>query len=150
MEAVLLIGIQATGKSSFFRERMFATHVRLNLDMLRTRHREAILLRACIDGKTRFVVDNTNPTREERRRYIEPARAAGYSVVGYYFQSSLEPALERNARREGKERVPDAGVRGAYGRLELPSRSEGFDELYYVSVGMDGEFEVQEWNDEVR
>ena len=81
MEAVVFIGVQATGKSSFFRERLFDTHVRLNLDMLRTRHRESILLRACIEGKARFVVDNTNPSREDRRRYIEPAREAGYRVI---------------------------------------------------------------------
>jgi predicted kinase len=149
MEAVLFMGIQASGKSSFFRERMFETHVRLNMDMLRTRHRESILLRACIEGKARFVVDNTNPTREERRRYIEPARAAGYRVTGYYFQSSLEPALVRNARRAGKARIPDAGVRGTYGKLELPSLSEGFDELFYVSVAEGGGFDVQEWNDDV-
>lgn len=106
MEAVLFIGVQASGKSSFFRERLFDTHVRLNLDMLRTRHREALMLRACIEAKAKFVVDNTNPTREERRRYIEPARAAGFRVVGYYFASSLDPALVRNAVREGRRGSP--------------------------------------------
>lgn len=150
MEAVLFIGVQASGKSSFFRERLFDTHVRLNLDMLRTRHREALMLRACIEAKAKFVVDNTNPTREERRRYIGPARAAGFRVVGYYFASSLEPALARNAVREGKARIPDAGVRGTYGRLELPALDEGFDALYYVSVMADRGFDVQEWSDEVR
>ena len=44
MEIILFIGIQATGKSSFFRERFFRTHVRVNLDMLKTRHREKLLV----------------------------------------------------------------------------------------------------------
>ncbi|MEQ9548531.1 MAG: hypothetical protein RIM23_02765 [Coleofasciculus sp. G3-WIS-01] len=43
MEAVILIGIQASGKSSFCRDRLYNTHIRINLDMLKTRHREAIL-----------------------------------------------------------------------------------------------------------
>ncbi len=146
----MFIGVQASGKSSFFREKFFDTHVRLNLDMLRTRHRESVLLRACIEGKARFVVDNTNPTRDDRRRYIDAARAAGYRIVGYYFQSSLPVALERNAGREGSERVPDIGVRNTYAKLELPARDEGFDELYYVSVAPGGGFDVQEWTDEVR
>lgn len=30
MEAVLLIGVQATGKSSFYKERFFNTHIRIN------------------------------------------------------------------------------------------------------------------------
>ncbi len=62
----MFIGVQATGKSSFYAARFGETHLRLNMDMLNTRHRESILLKAFIDSKTSFVVDNTNPTREGR------------------------------------------------------------------------------------
>ncbi len=78
MEAVIFIGIQGSGKSSFYLARFYRTHIRINLDMLRTRHREQLLLSACVEGKSRFVVDNTNPTITERARYITPARAAGF------------------------------------------------------------------------
>jgi len=61
-EMILLIGLQGSGKSTFYREYFFATHVRINLDMLRTRHRETLLLDACLTGGIPFVVDNTNPT----------------------------------------------------------------------------------------
>ncbi len=64
MESILFIGIQATGKSTFFREQFFATHVRINLDMLKTHNRERILLAACLEAKQPFVIDNTNLTRE--------------------------------------------------------------------------------------
>src|SRR6266480_1820193 len=57
MEMILLIGLQATGKSTYYREKFFRTHVRVNLDMLRTRQRERLLVDACITGKTKFVVD---------------------------------------------------------------------------------------------
>ena len=40
MEMVLFIGIPASGKSSFFKERLFNTHVRVNRDMLKTQRRE--------------------------------------------------------------------------------------------------------------
>ena len=60
MEAVLFIGIPASGKSAFFKERFFDTHVRINLDMLKTRRRESLILRACLEGKQSFVIDNTN------------------------------------------------------------------------------------------
>jgi hypothetical protein len=39
VEAVIYIGLQGAGKSTFCRERLFHTHVRLSLDMLKTRHR---------------------------------------------------------------------------------------------------------------
>jgi len=51
MQAIIFTGIQAAGKTSFYLERFFRTHVRINLDMLRTRHREWLLLNACIEAK---------------------------------------------------------------------------------------------------
>jgi predicted kinase len=105
LQLVLLMGIQATGKSTFCRERFFATHVRVNLDMLRTRRREELLVRACLDGKTPFVVDNTNLTLNDRARYITAAREAGFAIHGYYFASS---AVESRATRN-EQASPRAG-----------------------------------------
>ena len=149
MEAIILIGIQAAGKSTFYQQRFFATHIRLSLDMLKTRHREQLLLRACLEAKQPFVVDNTNPTRAERAVYINAAKAAGFSVTGYYFQAKPAEALARNALRSGKARVPDKGVLGTYKRLELPRYAEGFDQLFYVSINEHNEFVVEEWRDEI-
>ncbi len=145
MQMILFIGIQATGKSSFYRERFFNSHVRINLDMLGTRHREEVLFKACLEAKQRFVVDNTNLTRADRSRYISAAKAAGFSVDGYYFQSRVKDALRRNAGRTDSERVPEKGVLGATGRLEVPLPDEGFDRLFYVRLDEAGGFTVEEW-----
>jgi predicted kinase len=151
MQAVVFIGIQATGKSAFYRERFFTTHARISLDLLHTRHRESVFLRACLDTQQPFVVDNTNPTAEERARYITPARAARFTVTGYYFESKVSDALERNRRREDAQRVPDQGILGTCKRLQLPQMSEGFDALYHVRLGGDGSFIVTTWlADEIR
>lgn len=147
MQLVVFTGIAAAGKSTFFRERFIDTHVRINLDMLRTRHRERLLFEACLHAKQPVVIDNTNLTAQERARYIDPARVAGFEVVGYYFRSVIEESLERNAARSGSQRIPDRGVMGGAGRLQLPDLSEGFDQLYYVRIGDDG-FVVQEWRSE--
>src|SRR5512133_3375599 len=114
MEAVIFIGIPATGKSTFYKERFFDTHVRINLDMLKTRHRETILLEACLRAQQPFVVDNTNILVRERARYIELAKAAGFRVSAYYFQSHLGEALQRNALRTGKANIPKPGVIAKY------------------------------------
>ncbi|RTQ48852.1 ATP-binding protein [Hymenobacter gummosus] len=147
MQAIIFCGIQATGKSTFYKERFFNSHIRLSLDLLRTRYREARLLQLCLDTQARFVVDNTNPTAAERARYIEPAKAAGYRVVGYYFQSVPREAVARNRQRPAAEQVPDVGIFGAVGRLQLPAWAEGFDELYYVRIG-EGGFVVEPWQTE--
>jgi predicted kinase len=143
--AVILIGIPAAGKSTFYRQRYFETHLRLSLDQLKTRQREQIILEACLAARQPFVSDNTNATRQVRARFIEAAKAAGFRVVGYYLSSKLEDALRRNRLREGKGQIPDAGVRGIAGRLELPEREEGFDELWYVKMDAAGGFVVAPW-----
>ena len=144
MEAIIFTGIQASGKSTFYRERFFATHVRINLDMLRTRHRESLLLRACIEGQQRFVVDNTNPTAAERARYIVPARGMGFQIVGYVFPPDVGGSIRRNAGRERHERVPPAAIGGTAKRLELPRYDEGYDVLFLVRIDGMGAFTVEE------
>jgi len=149
MQAVIFIGVQATGKSTFFKERFFNTHVRLSLDMLKTRHREKIFLDACIQSGQNFVVDNTNPTIEDRRRYIIPAKEAKFEVIGYYFESKLSSSLDRNQGRLEKQRIPDKGILATYHKLQVPTMNEGFDKLFYIKIDPQGEFVVEEWQNEV-
>ncbi len=145
MEAVVFIGIQASGKSTFYRERFFDTHVRISLDMLRTRNRERLLLEACLRAQQPFVVDNTSPTLAERARYLAPAREAGFRVVGYFFEPDPKGSFARNAQRSEPRRVPPAGLFGTLKRLERPTPAEGFDQLFRVHIPAPGEFSVEAW-----
>lgn len=142
MEMLLFIGMQASGKSMFYRQHFFDTHVRISLDLLKTRHREALFLQACLSTRQRFVVDNTNPAREDRTRYIEAARKARFRVIGYFFEPDPAAAEKRNAQRDGKHVVPPAGLFGTLKRLQRPTMDEGFDELYLVRM-LEGSFEVE-------
>jgi predicted kinase len=149
METIIFVGIQATGKSTFYKERFFRTHIRINLDMLKTRHREAILLQACLDAKQPFVVDNTNPTVEVRAKYIQQAKKHRFQVTGYYFQSRLEDALRRNEGRQGKERIPEKAILHTYNKLQIPTLDEGFDTLFYVMIDQQGHFIIRDWDNEI-
>ena len=142
MEVTILIGIPASGKSTFYKERFVDSHVRLNLDMLKTRHREKVLFRACLEAKQRVAIDNTNPAREDRARYIVPAKRYNFKVVGYYFHCTLEDCIRRNSKRSGSQRIPVPGIRGALRKMEIPSYSEGFDELYFVELDQEMKFRV--------
>lgn len=149
MQVVIFVGIQGAGKSTFYRKRFSDTHVRINLDMLRTRHREKTLFEACLACGQHVVIDNTNPTAADRARYILPAKAAGAEITGYYLSSRVSEALRRNIEREDARQVPDKAILGTAGRLELPALSEGFDALFYVTCKGLGEFAVEDWKDEV-
>lgn len=149
MEGEIFIGIQGSGKSSFFPERFFSTHVRISLDLLKTRHREQTLLDACFRTEQRFVIDNTNPAREERQKDITAARANRYEVIGFYFQSKVSDCLQRNSDRSASSRVPDVAILSTARKLELPTRDEGFNRLFHVQME-DQRFVIEEWQDEVR
>lgn len=139
---LLFIGIQASGKSTFYRQRFFDTHVGISLDLLKTRHREVLFMHACLSTQQRFVVDNTNPAREDRARYIEAARKARFRIIGYFFEPDPAASEKRNAQRDGRHAVPPAGLFGTLKRLQRPVPDEGFDELYLVHA-VDGRFEVE-------
>jgi predicted kinase len=143
MEAVVLCGVQGSGKTTLYRERFLDTHVRVSMDLLRTRAREEAFLNLCLQTQQRFVVDNTNPTAADRRRYIEPARAAGFKVIGYLIEVDAAEALARNDERVGKRRVPVGGVIGTARRLIRPTPEEGFDELWHATAAPGGGWRVE-------
>jgi predicted kinase len=142
MEAVILVGIQGSGKTSFFRERFFETHVRISLDMLRTRHRESLLVNACLAAKQPFVIDNTNVLVRDRARYVPAARQAGFRAHAYLFETSLADAIRRNNQRSGKGKIPVPAIAGTLKKLEPPSLAEGFDAIYTVTISPEGKFMV--------
>lgn len=142
MEAVLFVGIQGSGKSTFYKERYFDTHVRVSRDMLKTPARERALLSACLAAKLPFVLDNTNAQPTSRAEVIAAAKAAGFRVVGCYFASELRAALWRNSRRP--QVVPRLGVVATWKRLQPPTWSEGFNELKVVEIPETGGFFVRD------
>jgi predicted kinase len=148
MEAIIFCGVQATGKTTFFKQKFFNTHIRISMDLLNTRNKEQKFIETCFLIQQRYVVDNTNPTKEDRARYIPAAKANGYKIVGYYFKSGIEDALHRNSLRPGKENIPEIGIKGTFKKLEIPSLEEGFDELFLVEID-NNDFTIKEWTNEI-
>lgn len=148
--AIIMIGIQGSGKSEYVRTNIPPEYVRISLDDLNTRNRERLLMEKCFQEGFSFVVDNTNPTAEDRTRYIVPAKENGYKITGIFMQSRIKDCIERNMKREGKARIPSKAIAATSNKLEMPDYMEGFDELYFVQIE-DGTFITSEWrqDDEV-
>ena len=146
VDLVIFVGLQASGKSTFFRERFAATHEHVSKDLFpnnRNRNRrQAQLIEAALSAGSPVVVDNTNPAPEDRRAIVELGRRHGARIVGYYFEPRVRKCIERNRRREGKARVPDVAIYATAKRLVVPSYSEGFDELSRVRI-TDNSFDVE-------
>jgi predicted kinase len=152
MELVLFIGLQGSGKSSFYRERLAATHVHVSKDLWpNARRREArqrrLIAQALAEGRS-VVVDNTNPLVEDRAPLIAIGREHGARVVGYAFESDLEACLARNAARVGRALVSEKAIHITSRKLSWPSYAEGFDALFHVRFDPQGGFHVREWRQE--
>jgi predicted kinase len=143
VQAVILCGLQGSGKTTLYRDRFFDTHARISMDLLRTRAREAAFLRLCLETRMPFVVDNTNPTAAERARYVAPARDAGFTVVGYLVEIDFALAAGRNAGRGGRARVADAGLRDVARRFVRPAPEEGFAELWHATAAPGGGWRIE-------
>jgi predicted kinase len=152
-ELVVLIGLQGSGKSSFYRARFAGSHELVSKDRFPNnrnpaRRQRQLIQEAFAAGRS-VVVDNANATVQERAELIVQARSFGATVVGYYFESRLADCLERNRQRGGKARVPDIALYATRKRLCRPSLNEGFDQLFFVRLLGEGRFEVLDWNEEV-
>jgi len=138
VELVVFVGLQASGKSTFFRERFAETHEHVSKDLFpknrNKNRRQEHLLRAALSAGRSMVVDNTNPTPEDRRPLVRLGHEYGARVLGYFFEASVRNCLQRNEMREGKERVPDVAIYATAKRLAVPSIEEGFDGLLCVRL----------------
>ncbi len=142
-----MIGLQASGKSTFCRQVLAADHVMVSKDAFpNARHRQRRQLRliaeALATGRS-VAVDNTNPSPQEWRPLIETARAHGATPVGYWFPPDLPATRDRNALRDCRARVPDVGLYATLQRLRPPTPGDGFDRLYRVCFDGAGGFDVR-------
>lgn len=144
-QAIIFIGIQACGKTTFY-HRMLSdgNYAHISLDDLHTRNKENQELLKCLENGNSFVVDNTNPEISDRATYIQKAKEHGYQVIGIFFQSRVKDCVRRNEERGGK--VPSKAIACTSNKLQMPLRSEGFDELYFVRIE-NNDFKISTWRE---
>lgn len=138
-EAIIFTGLQGAGKTTYFSRHFAATHAHLSRDIQLTPEREIALLRECLRSGRSFVLDNTNATRAARAPYIREAKAAGFKVLCYFFDTPVRTAIGRNNHRKDKRPVPVPAILRAAKRLEPPSLDEGFDEIRTIAPEPDAQ-----------
>jgi predicted kinase len=144
-EVAILVGLPGAGKSTFYRERLAATHRHVSKDLLRNAKnkqvRQDALVREALRLGQSVAVDNTNVSPAERATVIVIARELGARVGGHYIDATTREAVARNERREEKQgRVPKVAIFTCAKRLVPPSLEEGFDALHTWRVSDEGGF----------
>lgn len=132
-EAIIFVGLQGSGKTTYFRDHFAATHEHVSRDIQMTAEREAAAIEECLRFGRSFVVDDTNATRVARQHLIRQAKAAGFRVLCYFFDTPVRTAIGRNNHRKDKKPIPVPAILRTAKRLEQPSLQEGIDELRTVA-----------------
>ncbi|HEX2951879.1 MAG TPA: ATP-binding protein [Armatimonadota bacterium] len=151
MELVIFTGLQGSGKSTFYRTMFVETHQIVSKDLMKNVRKKNIreqqlISEALAEGRS-VVVDNTNPTPEDRIPLIELGHQYHALVIGYYFESRVKDCLERNSWREGRARVPDVAIYATIKKLRPPSFREGFDQLFFVHIDRKRGYIITPWRE---
>ncbi len=128
-----MVGLQGSGKSTEVQRTLAETHVVVSKDHWpNARRRQARQLRLVAELLTAgrsVVVDNTNPSPQDRAPLIALAREAGVCVRAVWLDVPVETCLRRNDAREGRARVPVQGLLSTRRALIPPATAEGFDRI---------------------
>lgn len=148
MELVILIGLQASGKSTFRGQTFDKTHQVVSKDLMgrKSKNRETRqrrLVSEILSLDQNVVVDNTNPSVASRAFLLELGRAHKATCIAYYFKSDFRACLERNRNRLEKV-VPYPAIVGTSRDLVAPSFEEGFNKIFHVSLVENAAFQVVE------
>ena len=127
MECIILIGVPASGKSTYYHKHFNDTHLRISLDILGRRSRERTIFEAAVKSKAKIVIDNTNVTVKDRAKYIPLLKENNYKIRAIVFNPDLERAFKNNKKRTRK--VPEEAIEGYVKRFTMPSYDEGFDNI---------------------
>ena len=151
MEMIILMGLQASGKSTFYRTHFATTHEHVSKDLLlksknkNKDQKQAELIERAFQEQRSVVIDNTNATKQDRLLLIELGRRYDATIIGYYFQPDVSSSRKYNKQRTGKAQVPEKAIFITAHKFTPPSYDDGFDRLYYIHIAEDSTVEKPEW-----
>ncbi|XP_038049608.1 bifunctional polynucleotide phosphatase/kinase-like [Patiria miniata] len=137
-ELIIMVGIPASGKSSFVRKYLLPhgySHV--NRDTLNTPAKCIAATKEAIKSGKSVVVDNTNPSKAARSDYIDLAKNAKYKVRCFVVDTPKEIAHHLNYMRQtqtnGKvRRIPKVAYNVYKKNYEEPQKAEKIDEIVKI------------------
>lgn len=136
-EMVLFCGFPGCGKSTFF-HRFFApfAYQHVNRDTLKTPEKCIAAATAALAQKKSVVIDNTNPSPDDRAKYIAIAKKAQVPVRCFVFLHDAALANHMNilrARLGITARVSSIAYNMFKSKFQAPTTDEGFSEVVSIS-----------------
>ena len=136
---IVFVGYPASGKSSFYRKYLeLRGYDYINRDTLGSWQKCISVCNDILKAGRHVAIDNTNPDKESRKRYIDLAKKYSIPVRCFQFMTSLEHSKHNNRFRELilgeklKTVINDVAFNYYKARFEQPTLDEGFSEIVQI------------------
>lgn len=147
----ILIGNQGSGKSTYANSGLFDVVISQD-EQGKAGHYEAYLKALDNPEINTICVDRINHTKEQRLRYVIPAKKLGYTVTYKIFSCDYKTALDRITSRTDHKTIKSGDIKTArraldmyFNKFEYPSDSEGVDNLIRSSVIYGNIYNIQHY-----
>lgn len=124
-EMVLMVGSPCCGKTTFVAD-YFGNYERINQDTLKTKPKCLKMTEKALSDNKNVIIDNTNPSKDVRKEYIDLAKKYGYSIRIYVKETTKELTDHLNMvrYRQNGVRLPDIAFRMFWSKYVEPSLDE--------------------------
>lgn len=139
-EIILFVGYPASGKSTFYETHLKpAGYAHVNQDELKTLAKCLSMTKKYIKEKKSICVDNTNPSKEIRQKYIQLSKDNNIPIRCIYFNVDLPTAKFLNSYRTNisNKNIPEISYNVYKKNFIEPSIEEGFSEVIKTDVILD-------------
>ena len=138
-DMLIMIGFPASGKSSVSkrikRKNIDCDYSIINRDTEKTIEKCEKKCEEEIKNGKSVIIDNTNPSKESRKRFITIAKKYNYKIRAVYMQTTKALSMHNNLYRHYKyncELIPEIAYNIYNSKFELPVTGEGFTEIIEV------------------
>lgn len=135
-EMLIMVGYQGSGKSfvSQFISEKYDYDI-INRDTEKTEAKCIKKTKDLLKQKKNIIIDNTNPSKEKRKIWIDLAKENGYSVKLLHMNTDINLAKHNNIYRsltKDIDLIPDIAYNMYKSKYEKPTSEEGFEDIIYI------------------
>jgi len=149
-EMIILVGMPGSGKSTLAKKYVLLGYQVINQDTLKTEKKCLCETTKLLENNEYVVIDNTNPSKKSRQKYIEIAKKYNYHIKCIFIDTEKSICKHNNIYRNivdpSRVQVPEIAYRMFTKYFELPTSDENINEMIRLDFEIDDQYILPEYN----